>query len=599
MRAARKRAWCAAALALALGSPTAWGDDEDSGDADDAASARDGRDESDGDDAGGDGDDAGGDGDDAGGDGDGADGDDDRADGGGVAGRDNSFEENRFFIGKVDTDDTEDRTLWAGSLTSSSFLYRESGGALPGADGMAGVTSNSPFSRMFTDLRTQLDGKHIAGGRWDLRLDGRGRLVNNPEEALANASSSGGTRVQSGALGRPEAELRELYLVRRGESVDFYLGRQFSNELAIKIDGIRIDIAKSKKWSILGLAGLYPARGSRSLGTDYPRGRDADGARTGRVLPIAAGAGLGYRVTRGWGAVGAVGIVPFDESPRIYLTGSGYLRITPKADLFHLGVIDVVSEAGAALTNLSVGTNYRVTPRVRLNAAVHHVDTETLGLTAQAFLAEPTTFGVVRNDTEIRRISSSQLRGGGSLALGRRMQVELSTFAALRRRPEISVDDGNGNVQTIGAAQGYEVGASATHRNLFRGVRVFFDISRAAGVGSIAYARNQSLALRLGASREFARGRGQWDLEFGRLTSKDDTAGTVCTSADINQCFGASDLSVNELSGNLYFRLKANLFLFGTASVASMSNTSTKSGMAVADPSITSVTLFARAAVRF
>ena len=139
-------------------------------------------------------------------------------------------ERDRFFVDKTDTAKTENKTLIQGSLTSSSFLFHESGGALAG---MAGNEASGD-SRMFTDLRLQTDFRHIGGGRWDARIDGRIRFVNSGATVDESMTGMTGptTHVQSGMFGQNEYDLRELWLIRNGERTDLTLGRQFITDLA-------------------------------------------------------------------------------------------------------------------------------------------------------------------------------------------------------------------------------------------------------------------------------------------------------------------------------------------------------------------------------
>lgn len=128
--------------------------------------------------------------------------------------RANVFEKERFFIDKIDSASTEERTLFQGNLTSSTLVYTESGGTAGGTAGMKGAGSNSPFNRMFTDLRLQLDARHIRGGRWQARFDVRGRVTNDPADRSAT-SVSDNTRVQAGFTGDNEAEIKELWITGR------------------------------------------------------------------------------------------------------------------------------------------------------------------------------------------------------------------------------------------------------------------------------------------------------------------------------------------------------------------------------------------------
>src|SRR5262249_25121727 len=155
----------------------------------------------------------------------------------------------------------------------------------------------------------------------------------------------------------------ELYVSHGGERTDVYLGRQIVLDLAAtKIDGLRLDYASSQTWTYLAFAGLYPTRGSRSLDTDYPKGQDAMGKPSGRVLPAAGGAGAAYRTQSAYGALGVVGIAPLSkdratgtqEQPRVFVTTNGYWRPSSGLDLFHYVVVDFLGAGGAALTNLSL-----------------------------------------------------------------------------------------------------------------------------------------------------------------------------------------------------------------------------------------------------
>jgi hypothetical protein len=157
--------------------------------------------------------------------------------------KENLFEKDRFFVDKVDTEKTEKGTLVQGSLTSTSLVYRESGGTL------APATANVPsagFTRLFTDLRLQTDFRHIGGGKWEARVDARGRFVAQPDSLTPQYTPPESTNTQAGFLGQNELELRELWLIRNGKRSDIIFGRQFIADLAgVKIDGLRIDYASS------------------------------------------------------------------------------------------------------------------------------------------------------------------------------------------------------------------------------------------------------------------------------------------------------------------------------------------------------------------
>lgn len=524
----------------------------------------------------------------------------------------NSFEETRFFIDKIDTDATADRTLVQGTFTSTSLFYAETGGELAG---LAGNESASIHSRLFTDLRAQLDARHIAGGKWDVRIDGRARVVTDPPNTVGPDAGGMtppldyGTRVQSGVFGRNEYDLRELWLVRSGKRSDIFLGRQFIADLAaVKIDGLRVDYAQSSKFTILGFAGAHPMRTSRSVGFDYPVARIEGGERIGRIIPLAFGGGAAYRTGNAYGSFGGVAIYPLPpipEQPRVFATASGYWRQSPKLDLYHFGVLDLYGKAGFQVTNLSLGLQYRPARRFRANASINRVDTDTLSSIAQTYLKDNDGATVIRNDTEILRIASDQARAGVSLALGRLESLELSSSIALRRRPEITVLTGQAtgaNTAKIAATQSADVQFSVVHRRLFRDLRVGIDAVRSFGVGDVPFARSEYLSVRAHASREFRQGRGQWEAEIGYAQVDEGSRGATCvptSTATILDCFGAANSRRLDAAGTVYYRLTPSFFAVGSLSTGRLALTTVRGGMATADPNLLQFSGFLRLGFRY
>ena len=615
----------------ALGAGPAWaqGDEEDEEDAD--ARSEDDRDRRDRDDDEDDGDDEerdkdredkgkekdedddGGDsggGDDGGGGGENFDREEDntRPGGGGEDGQ-NSFLKDRFFVDKVENKGAERSTLVQGSLTSSNFYYRERSGRLEGLPDAIDVPANSNFARMFTDLRLQFDAMHLGGSRWDFRFDGRTRFVNNPPSD-SNIGTDFGTRVQSGLQGRNEYELKEMWFVRGGERADIFFGRQYVNDLgSIKVDGLRLDYASTNQLTLLGFVGAYPNRQSRSIGFDYLEGRDPEtGERIGRIIPVAFGGGAAYRTERTYGSFGAVSIVPFKyEQPRVYVTSNGYWRRGATIDLFHFVIFDVYGSAGLALTNLSLGVNWKPAQRIRATLGVHRVDTETLSTVAQAFLQEPDPAApsVIRNDVRVYRIASDQARAGLSVALGKVQQIEVSTSLAYRRRPELTLYDNDPMTdtgdQTLSASQSVEVLFQILHRNLFGGTRIGLEGSRVFGVGGgAAYARSASFTGRLFLSREFAGGKAEWEAEGAYTTARDDNVNVNCSPVtDIDSCYGSSKIGLTELGGTVFYRLRRDLFAIAMANVGYYTLAASVGGMAVEDPTLISFSAYLRLAYRF
>ncbi len=497
----------------------------------------------------------------------------------------NVFEKDRFFVDKVDTPDTEEATLYQGNLTSSTFYYSESGGDAAGGIGAGGTGAASQYSRLFTDLRAQLDARHISGGRWQARVDVRGRFASNPTDE-SGAVGSDDLRLQSGLTGQSELEVRELWVTRPGDRFDVFLGRQFVPDLgALKIDGVRVDYAKSDRVTLLGFAGAYPARGSRSIDTDYPVLKRANGDELGRTPPIAAGAGAAYRTVLSYGSFGGGVVAPLKaERPRVFVTSSGYLRSSPRFDFYHFALIDLVSEGGFGANNLSAGINFRPSPSLRTTLSANHVDTETLQVQARTFL-EPSDASVIRNDAAVRRVSSNQAQAGVSASLGRNQDIEASVSLTARYRPDITVTSAAGDYTFISSTS-VDVFGQLVHRNL-RHTRIGADVVRSFSVGD-ASSRSEYLALRAFASREFKQGRGSWEGEVGYATSTDTGSTGTLT-------FGQSETSTLSFAGTVYYRLRTSWFVMGSFGLGRFSLTT----MDAADPTVTQLSGYLRAAYRF
>ena len=523
--------------------------------------------------------------------------------------KDNEFERDRFFVDKADTSKLQKTTLVQGSLSSSSFYYSESGGAYPN---LTAGDDAAKFSRMFTELRLQTDFRHISGGHWDARIDARIRAVNDPPDTnylVANNPMAPvtPTHIQSGLNGQNEYELRELWLVRNGERSDVFIGRQFVPDLgAIKIDGLRIDYASSSKFTLLGFGGLYPERGSRSLSTDYPTLRTNQLDPAGKLVG-ALGGGAAYRTVDAYGAIGAVALVPFQaETPRVYVTSNGYWRYGSQLDLYHYAIVDLVNNSfgtGTVLTNLSVGLNYKPSPRLRMTASFNRVDTETLNVQANAFLSPTdTNLAAVQNETFIQRLSTNLARVGASAGLGQLQRFELSAAATYRYRPDVTLTapdamGGPGTSFKLGAGKGIDLYASLTDRHSIKDLRLGVDLSRTFGLGTVAFQRSEVFAIRFSGAHEIADGKGEWEAEVSYATTKDKSAGINC--ADLTTCYGASTGSILSLGGNLYYRINHDWFAMVSAFLSRQGLVHTDGTTLTTDPTITGLTGFFRIAYRF
>lgn len=526
----------------------------------------------------------------------------------GTTKKENAFERDRFFVDKTDTSKTEKGTLVQGSLTSTTFGYTESGGTIEPV--VAGIPSASQFNRVFTDLRLQTDFRHISAGKWDARVDVRGRLVNDPGSTTAGFTPSTNSTVQSGLLGGNELEIKELWLLRNGVRSDVFVGRQFVPDLGgLRIDGVRVDYASSSKFTLLGFSGLYPIRGSRSVTTDYEPllsnpanngSRSSAGRFTG-----AAGFGAAYRTIESYGSFGGVVLAPLSsESPRVYGTSTGYWRYSPQFDFYHFAVIDLVGSSGAGLTNLSLGVNYKPDQRLRGTLSFNRVDTETLNVQAQAFLLNPDAgLNAIQNEAYLQRIATNQGRASVSAGLGELQRFELTAALSYRYRGEVVLSAppqmaGTASATaTLPAAQSVEVYGAITDRRSIGDLRLGVDGSQIFGVGSATYQRTSSLALRASAARELANGHGEWEAEVAYSSTKDDDAGQMCSN--VVTCFGAAKSSIVSAGGNLYYRINRDWFVMGSLFVNRNVITHIEMTTSTTDPTVTGLSGYFRIAYRF
>ena len=541
----------------------------------------------------------------------------------GTSKQDNVFERDRFFVDKVDSDRTAQGTLVQGSLTSTSFGYHESGGthAAPAnstAGAVGGVPSASGFSRLFTDLRLQTDFRHLATSRWDARVDVRGRVVSTPGGTTDGFTPTTQATSQSGFLGKNELEIKELWLVRNGVRSDVFFGRQFVPDLGgVKIDGLRVDYASSAKFTLLGFGGLYPIRGSRSIDTDYTPlqsnpANDGTRSSAGRFT-TAGGFGAAYRTPEAYGSFGGVVLAPLSsESPRIFGTSSGYWRYGSKLDFYHFVILDVLGSnaVNAGLTNLSAGVNWKPDQRLRGTLSFNRVDTETLNVQAQAFLANPDpNANVVQNEAYIQRIATNEGRGSLSAGLGELQRFQITAAVAYRYRGAVTLTappqlDATGKsvmaaTFPLPAAQSVEVYGAITDRRSIKDLRLGVDGSRIFGVGSSTYQRTSSTTLRASAAHDLANGRGEWEAEVAYNSTKDDSAGKSCSTTDLVTCSGAAQSSIVSLGGNVYYRYTRDWFAMGSVFLNYTSITHSDMATSVADPGVIGLTGFLRIAYRF
>lgn len=528
-----------------------------------------------------------------------------------------------------DSGGSDNDTAFFGNITSSSFYFGETGRqTLIGAGPM--VTDNaSPNSRVFSELRLQLEANHISGGELDFKADVRTRFqlercgtrVDGDDEVLPCLPS------QSGTFGGTERDVREFYLRYRGPGYDITAGRQFMAELAaIKFDGIRYQQVNESKFKYFGFAGLYPLRGSRDVLSDYPA-EPSDPvdplSSKKRLLPVVGGAGASYNRGRLYGSVGVAGILPrakeritptasLAERNRFLVSSNGYWSQSDKTDIYHYIVLDAAGAAGVGISNLSVGVNHRPATSVNLFAHINRVDTETLNVHAQTRLedVDQNNLAGLGNNWYVSRVAQESLRAGASGAFSQnRFQVTAS--GALRRRPEIVLrrngDDADPVVDTdddlvLPLAQALDITLNIVDRKSFERFRIAASVTRSAGFGDKNLDRSKSTSAVLQGSRDLLNGKGEFELNLNYLKADDDDRTLACDVAIINvlNCYGTSASSSIGAGGMVFYRPDRNWFAMGMLSAARQSlTTSDMGGTNRKHPSITAVTAFARLAYRF
>ncbi|MCP4449792.1 MAG: hypothetical protein GY811_31340 [Myxococcales bacterium] len=528
-----------------------------------------------------------------------------------------------FYEADPESKAEKKKTGLSGSVTSSTFFFTESGGNDGGA---IPLESASPTDRIFTDLRLQLDAKHIGGGKLDFKFDFRGRkqlerckarLTDMDPETECKAA-------QSGTWGGDELHLREAHLTYRGEHYYIGLGRQVMPEVAsVRFDGVRVEQHKGESWKYAGFAGLYPTRGARDVRSDYPSVpsdiTDSASATT-RLLPVVAGAGGSYRKERIYGAVGLAGILPrgdeastgLSESARVFLTSNGYWQQSGKTDIYHYIVFDVAGSQGVAITNVSLGASHRPTSQTRLFVRVNRVDTETLNVHAQQRLdpLDPMASAPIQNKWYVARVAQESGELGGTASFSQN-RFAVSASGTVRRRPEITLVQTDETLLLLPLAQALDIQLQLVDRHSLKDFRIGVSVNRSSGLGeenldqskSTNLDRSKSTYASLDLSRDFAGGKGEFEVNLNYLKATDQSLSFNCTptEVDFQECFGTSDTTSLGASGVVFYRPKRNWFAMGMIDLAHQSQKtgSIVAGERTAQPAVLMVTAFLRLAYRF
>ncbi|MBL9019998.1 MAG: hypothetical protein JNL83_37785 [Myxococcales bacterium] len=477
-------------------------------------------------------------------------------------------------------------------LTLSSFLYRESGADAPAlVDQGAPVENASPVRRYFGDLRIELSGEGLS-------LDARVRQTTS-------------RRFQSGAGAGGEYDVRTASFQLGGERRALVLGRQYLDGLGgSKLDGLAFRQRLGRPLTATVFAGAFPVPGSRSLDTDYPELRMEDGTEGRRLIPIAAGLGLGVTTGGYHGDLGAAAVYVPQEAPmataeersRVIVAATGFYRAGTRAELHHFVLADIAGGSGAALSNGNVGATLHVTADVQLTGSVHHTSTDVLQIAARNALEDPdpSAIGIVQNNIAVLRVARDAARAGASVAMARR-RFELSLSGGLHRRPEVAVElaDGTGAV-AFPEQRTADATLSLLDRRSLGGTRLAVSgtLTQPLRAGAPGLARGT--ALRASASRGFAQDRAQ--VEVDAMAGRFRTIGErgACTdSLDPLACYSASTTTLAQAGVLVTWRASREWLLLADVHLGYRTTDSTTLAGALAWPAVHTLSGYVRAQWRF
>ena len=376
-----------------------------------------------------------------------------------------------------------------GRLSVTGVVVSESQDPAPAAADPRASTDASPVLLGYGDLRASLQGRRMGGGV-ELGADFRVRITS---DLTAEDTVSGNLPATSrGYAGGREYNLREAWIGRRGDNVDFAVGRMFIRESdALHVDGLRLSYRATPAWTASIFGGLFPNPYSRSLLTDYQSSSD------GSALAGAIGGSVAYSYPRIWGSASVAGLVlggnsdgsPFDpraatemmlaapqgEASRVYLTWTNYLRVASWLDLFHDVVVDAAGPAGAQLTRADVLLHLHVR-RFTLAAGYDHLSTIAVEMYLARLLADRTQYatltpGTVENNLVVQRTARDEghlraevnpfgrLRIYGDARLRRRALVERSADPAFAGVEPQAAWDVTVGARSAGDLAGLRIGA--------------------------------------------------------------------------------------------------------------------------------------------
>ena len=442
-------------------------------------------------------------------------------------------------------------------LIAQGLYMAEQNSPIPAGYGREAQAS-SPFELGYGELRAIIDGRRLPGN-FELHIDARARI--SGEFSTAAATQGADQIVARGYLGGREYEVRQTYVRRRGEKVDFAMGRLYVPEAdALRIDGARLWWRMAKHWDASIYAGGYPNPFSRSITSDYSGG-----------FAIAGGLDATYTYDKIWGSVsvsssylsgnddggplpasindpastaGVVGKVQ-TETPRTWITWTDYVRLLSWLDIFTDLVLDATGAAGVNLTRLDAQASIRAGKHLTIRVGYDHLSSFAIEMWLTELLASRVDHqaGTIENNLVVDRTARDQVYGNVNVAFGK---ATLFAEGRFRKRAMVSLTD---DPQFVVA--GNQV-APGTAWDATLGIR---DLGSVWGLRPVLWGmaladyRSKGAILGLGLGRSFADDRLSIDLSFLYANTVDQGANNptvaACTAATAgtipsvyNNCYG-------------------------------------------------------------
>ena len=412
------------------------------------------------------------------------------------------------------------------------------------------VQASSPFELGYGDLRAVIDGRRLPGS-FDLHLDGRVRI--SGEFSTAAADEGANQIISRGYLGGREYEVRQAWVRRRGESVDFGIGRMIVTEAdALKIDGLRLWWRMAKHWDLSLYAGAYPDPYSRSLTSDYSAG-----------FAFAGGADTTYTYDKIWGSIsvnssylggkddgGALSAAylgdPMNnppaaaktETPRTWVTWTDYVRLASWFDVFTDLVLDVSGAAGVQLTRLDALASLRGGKHFTLHLGYDHLSAFAIEMWLTRLLADRASHlaNTIDNNLIVERTSRDEVHGDADLSFGKFSIIADGRF---RKRALVTLSEDpqfqGVNGQLIAPGIAYDVTAGIRDRGSLADIRFGLWFTH------LSDYRSRSEIFGFNVGRSFLDDKLSFDLTFLYAATNDTAANNPLTQP----CITSSVATVN------------------------------------------------------